>query len=60
MLGAFGLIIDLILILFGLELLGLALICLIFRILPGLLKGIVSLVTNPIFWIAVLVLVFLF
>ena len=58
MLGAFGLIIDLALILFGLELLGLALICLIFRILPGVLEGILKLLVNPIFWIVVLILVF--
>lgn len=58
MLGAFGLIIDLFLILFGLELLGVALICSIFRILPKLLEGIGKLVINPIFWVVVAILVF--
>lgn len=58
MLGAFGLILDLLLILFGIELLGLAAICGIFKILPKTLEWICKLLVNPAFWIFVAIVVF--
>lgn len=58
MLGAVGIILDLLLILFGIELLAIAAICGIFKILPKTLEWICKLLVNPMFWIFVVFVVF--
>lgn len=58
MLGAFGLLLDLTLLMFGMILIMLACICGIFSVLPKTLEWIVKLLVNPAFWIFCFIIVF--
>ena len=58
MLGAFGLLLDLTLLMFGMILIMLACICGIFSVLQKTLECILKLLVNPAFWIFCFIIVF--
>ena len=60
MFGIFGIFIDLALILFGFIFISIGVICGVFGLMPKLLEWMLKLVINPLFWVILFILVFIF
>lgn len=60
MFGAFGLLIDLALILFGMIFIFIGIICGVLGALPKFLEWTLKLLVNPLFWVILFILVFVF